>query len=51
MKVGKRVKMGVTSKYLRRKGGMKKIKLRKKRRFNGSGDEIMKNNYQLESNH
>jgi len=40
------VRAGVTSKYLRRKGGMKKIELRKKRRVNGSEDEIIKNNYQ-----
>jgi len=42
MEVGKRVKTGVTSKYHRRKGVMKKIELRKKRRFNGSADEITK---------
>jgi hypothetical protein len=37
---------GVTLKYLRKKGVMKKIELTKKRRFNGSEDEIIKNNYQ-----
>jgi hypothetical protein len=49
MEVGKRVKAGVTSKYHREKGVMKKFEFRKKRRFNGSGDEIIKNNYQLGS--
>jgi len=39
-------KTGVTSKYLRKKGVMKKFELRKKRRVNGSEDEIIKNNYQ-----
>ena len=42
-------KTGVTSKYHRRKGGMNKFELRKKRRLNGSEDEILKNNYQLGS--
>jgi len=46
MEAGKRVKTAVTSKYLRRKGGMKKFELRKKRRFNGSEDKILKNNHQ-----
>jgi len=42
-------KTAVTSKYLMEKGVMKKIELRKKRRLNGSEDEILKNNYQLGS--
>jgi len=40
---------GGKSKYLRKKGVMKKIELRKKRRINGSEDEILKNNHQLGS--
>jgi hypothetical protein len=46
MEAGKRVKTAMTSKYHREKGVMNKFEFRKKRRFNGSADEIIKNNHQ-----